>query len=159
MKRGTLKLETGVKARLRVIVVAVLLLAPFVFLMGVGTYHLWTTGWSFVAWWPMALSITAAYGLGWYWTRRARGVLPNTGVAEPPGYWTERDRKAWAIVEGRAADLTAPTVDQFADSKRYADEAIGLALDVARVYAPDATDPFGSRCRRSSPAPSWWPTT
>src|SRR5579883_2417951 len=114
--------------RARVALVAVLFLAPFVFLTGVGVYHLWTTGWSFVAYWPMALSMTTAYALGWYWTRRARGVLPDTGVAEPPGYWTDRDREGWKIVEARTAALTAPTADQLADTKRYADEAIALAL-------------------------------
>src|SRR5438067_2519779 len=68
----------------RILAVTFLFLAPFVFMMGVGGYHLYSTGWGFVAWWPMALSITAAYGLAWYWTRKSGGVLPITGVAEAP---------------------------------------------------------------------------
>jgi predicted GTPase len=129
--------------KLRIVLVAILFAAPFAFMMGVGGYHLYATGWSYYAWWPMAVSMTVAYVLAWSWTRQSRGVLPKTGVAEPPGYWTDRDRDAWKIVEAKAATLTAPTADELADTRRYADEAIALALEIARIYAPSATDPFG----------------
>jgi uncharacterized protein len=127
----------------RLIAVAVLALAPFVFLISVGSYHLYATGWGFIAWWPMMACFALAYLLGWRWTRRTRAqLLPDTGIAEPPATWTDRDRAAWRVVESRAAAVTSITVEQVADARRYADTAIDLALDVARVYRPDATDPF-----------------
>jgi membrane protein implicated in regulation of membrane protease activity len=56
--------------RNRILILMALVLAPFVFLVGVGTYHLWITGWTLIVWWPMAACLTAAYGLSWYWTRK-----------------------------------------------------------------------------------------
>lgn len=128
----------------RMLAVAGLALLPFLFLMGVGSYHLYSTGWGFIAWWPMAACLALAYGLGWYWTRRSKTrLLPDTGIVDPPNIWTDRDRQAWKIVERRADAITNVTADQLGDAHRYADMAISLALEVARVYNPGATDPFG----------------
>ncbi len=128
----------------RLIAVALLSLAPFVFLIGVGSYHLYSTGWGFLAWWPMMGCFALAYFFGWRWTRGSRAkLLPDTGVADPPATWTDRDRQAWRVVEARAAAIKSITVEEVADAHRYADTAISLALDVARVYRPDAADPFG----------------
>ena len=131
-------------SRLRILLLAFLAAAPFVFLMGVGSYHLWETRWNWIAWWPMAASLTLAYLLGWRWTRkRANRLLPGTGTDQAPMHWTDRDRAAWQVVEARAAAVERVTSEQMADANRYAAEAIALALDVARVYKPGATDPFG----------------
>ena len=71
--------------KLRILAIAILFAAPFLFLMGAGSYHLWESGWLFAAWWPMALCLTVAYGLLWYWTRRrSKTLLPDTGHEEPP---------------------------------------------------------------------------
>ncbi|WP_149108708.1 GTPase family protein [Limnoglobus roseus] len=129
--------------RTRIIVLAVLVFAPFVFLMGAGSYHLWITGWTFIVWWPMAACLAAAYGLGWYWTRRRRNILPNTGVDSPPEIWTDRDAEAWKLVEKKAGEVTRITADEMADPKRYSDIAIALSLEIAQVYNPGAADPFG----------------
>jgi len=61
-----------------------LFLAPWLFLAGVGSYHLWSTGWLFWAWWPMFLAFGLAYLLAWHWTRR-RKLLPDTDTP-PPNY-------------------------------------------------------------------------
>lgn len=128
----------------RILALVALALAPFLFLVCVGSYHLYVTGWGFIAWWPMAACLALAYGLGWYWTRRSKAkLLPDTGIADPPTTWTDRDRQAWKIVERRAASITNVTAEQLADAHRYADTAISLALEVAQVYNPGATDPFG----------------
>jgi predicted GTPase len=127
--------------KLRIAIVLLLALAPVVFLDGVGAYHLWDHGWSFTAYWPMAACWLAAYLLGRYWTRRRKPAEPAS--VPTPGYWTERDKRAWAIVEARAAAIPPLTADQFGDLNRYAADAQTLALDVARVYKPDAADPFG----------------
>jgi predicted GTPase len=127
--------------KLRIAVVTVLALAPVVFLCGVGMYHLWDRGWSFVAYWPMAACWLAAYLLGRYWTRR-RPPAEEPSLP-PPGYWTDRDKRAWQIVEAHAAAIPVLSAEQFGDLNRYAADAQELALKVARVYKPDAADPFG----------------
>ncbi len=134
---------TPAMIKLRVALVLGLAAAPIVFLAGVGSYHLYDRGWSFVSYWPMTACWLAAYFLGWYWVRRIRRPLP-TGQGEPvPNYWTDRDQRAWQVVERVALNTPAPTNDQMADLTRYAAEAQALALEVARIYKPDALDPFG----------------
>jgi predicted GTPase len=124
----------------RIAVVTLLALAPVVFLAGVGMYHLWDRGWSFTAYWPMAVCWLAAYLLGRYWTRRR----PAAATSRPtPEYWTDRDQAAWKIVETHAGAVPALTAEQFGDLNRYAADAQELALQVARVYKPSAADPFG----------------
>lgn len=131
--------------KFRVAAVTVLALAPVAFLAGVGTYHLWDRGYSFPAWAGMAVCFLAAYGLAWYWTRKGslRSALPSTGPETAPGYWTDRDREAWKLVEAHAASAEGLTAEQMADSNRYAADANELALKVARVYVPGAANPFG----------------
>lgn len=127
----------------RLVIILTLGLLPLIFLICVGSYHLYTSGWGFYAWWPMMACLALAYFLGWRWTRLKHAkLLPDTGIPNPPTTWTERDRTAWRIVEARAASVKSITVDQIADAHRYADEAIALAQDIAKVYNPGATDPF-----------------
>jgi predicted GTPase len=127
--------------KLKAAVLVILSLAPVVFLVGVGMYHLYDRGWSFTAYWPMAACWLAAYVLGWYWTRRAKKA-PTEG--EPlPGYWTDRDKAAWELVEAHAAQVKELTPDEFGDLNRYSADAQDLALQIARVYKPTASDPFG----------------
>ena len=132
---------TGIKWRIGVVLT--LALAPVVFLVCVGFYHLWDRGWSFWAWIPMAVCFIAAYSLGWYWTRRRRVVNTAEGTDPPPEYWTARDRAAWELVEVHAAATAKLTPDQMADFDRYAHDAKNLALKVARAYHPNTNDPFG----------------
>jgi hypothetical protein len=133
-------------AKWRVGVAAGIYLLPVLFLCGVGAYHLYATGWSFAAWGGMIACFLLAYALTWYWTRKgSRAVLPNPTYDDPLNYWTDRDREAWKAVEGFAAESTPFAASDLDDPnllKRYADEAQSLALAVARVYRPGATDPF-----------------
>lgn len=131
-------------SRARILLIAALVLLPFAFLAVVGSVHLWTTGWMFYAWWPMAACLTLGYGLGWYWTRRGRsGLLPKSGVERPFDYWTDRDRAAWKLVEARAGAVQGVTVADIENPDRYTREAMALALEIARIYKPNAADPFG----------------
>jgi predicted GTPase len=128
--------------QLRIAVVLILAFAPVVFLVGVGFYHLWDAGWSFVTYWPMAACWLAAYLRGAYWSRRRKPTA--AGAGEPtPNYWTDRDKQAWQLVEAHIAEIHAMSAEQFSDLKRYAADAQTLALSVARVYQPSAPDPFG----------------
>lgn len=134
---------TGIKTR--VCIVTALGLTPVVFLTGVGVYHLYDTGWSYIAYWPMAASFFASYALAWYWTRRKTitpDTLPDTGE-KPAEYWTDRDREAWKLVESHAIAAGNRTTDDMADFQQYAKDAEELALKITRLYHPSAKDPFG----------------
>ena len=130
--------------RLKIGIVTALMVAPFVFLIGVGSYHLYQTGWSFIAWWPMAACFALAYLLAWWWARSQSKQL-NAAIADDdlPTYWTERDRAAWQQVAKYVSSAPPLAPEQTADLRRYADDGQKLALMVARIYKPDAVDPFG----------------
>lgn len=130
-------------AKLRIGVVAFLFLAPVLFLLGAGAYHLWVSGYAFLAWWPMALCFLAAYGLAWHWTRRRKTLMLPKKLIETPNYWTERDRDAWALVQSYSESVAPLGADDLSDMTRYAADAKALVERIAGVYRPGAKDPFG----------------
>src|SRR5262245_23207615 len=128
-------------SRWRLIVLGVLIAAPFVFLLGYGSYQLWLSGWSFWVWWPMTASLALAYLLGWHWQRKQRllGLDFN-----PPLHWTDRDRQAWLLVEARAKAAAKLDPDKLSAVPFYIETAEQIALELARFYHPKAQDPIGS---------------
>lgn len=131
--------------KLKVAVVGSLAFAPVIFLCGVGMYHLYDTGWSYIAYWPMILCFLGSYICAWYWTRRPRTpaeAVPDTGE-RPADYWTDRDREAWKLVESHAVGAGRLSQDEMLDLQRAAKDAEELALKVSQLYHPGATDPFG----------------
>ena len=130
-------------AKLRIATVATLMLAPFVFLLGVGLYHIWEAGYTFMAWWPMALCFLAAYALAWHWTRRKNTLLMPKTKIDAPNYWTDRDREAWAVVQVYSESVPPLAADDLSDMTRYAADAKVLVERVAAIYRPGAKDPFG----------------
>src|SRR5688500_7544265 len=125
--------------RFRLFVLILLFTAPFAFLMGAGGYHLWETGWMVYAWIPMFLCFAVAYFLAWRWTKR--NSLPPTD-AEPPVYWTDRDKLAWEKVVEKAKSFDKITTEQLENPKHYTELALDLAKQVAEHYNPGAPDPF-----------------
>jgi predicted GTPase len=124
--------------RFRLILLAVLFLLPFAVLVGVGSYHLWHTGYLWV-WWPLLATFALTYFLAYRWTR-GRGLPPT--APPPPGYWTDRDTAAWQKVEAKAKSYQAVSLDQISNAKHYTDLALDLAAQVGAVYNPDSEDPF-----------------
>src|SRR5262249_37275236 len=129
-------------SRWRIILVAVLLLAPFVFLAGVGSYYLWLQGLGYSLWWPMAGCLMLGYLLAWYWQHRQKLLKPVDDV--PRIHWTDRDRQAWKLVEARAKAGAQLDAEQLSDLNFYVDTAKEMALELARFYHPNAQDPVGS---------------
>ena len=125
--------------RFRLFLLILLFTAPFVFLMGAGGYHLWETGWMVWAWIPMFVCFVLAYFLAWRWTKRQN--LPPT-EAEPPGYWTDRDKLAWEKVVEKAKSFEKITTEQLESPKHYSELALDLAKQVGEIYNPGAPDPF-----------------
>lgn len=129
-------------AHWRVGVVLVLIAFPVIFLVGTGSYFLWKEGLSFYLWWPMAGAMGLGYLLGWYWHRK-RQLLPSVDLS-PSLHWTERDRQAWQLIEARAK--SAETIDpaKLIEINFYTDTAQEMAIELARFYHPQASDPLGS---------------
>jgi uncharacterized protein len=125
--------------RFRLFILILLFTAPFVFLMGAGGYYLWETRLMVWAWIPMFLCFVVAYFLAWRWTKRHN--LPPTD-AEPPLYWTDRDKLAWEKVAEKAKSFEKVTTEQLENPKHYADLALDLAKQVGEIYNPGAPDPF-----------------
>jgi predicted GTPase len=124
----------------RIALVAALFLAPWVFLIGVGSYHLWDRGWWFWAWWPMFLTFGLGYFLAYRWTR-GKGLLPDTDHP-PPNYWTDRDKAAWGLVQQKAKGYEQVSAEELGNPRHYTDIALDLAEQVAAIYAPGGDSPL-----------------
>lgn len=129
-------------SRWRVAVLLALFLAPFLFLMAMGSYHLWERGWTFMAWWPMALCITASTLLAWYWQRRKQ-LLPKMDFSQIP-HGSERDQEAWKLVAERATAAEALPPERYGEPSFYLESGQALALELAKFYHPEAKDPYGN---------------
>lgn len=139
----------------RLTVIAVLIAAPLLFLMGYGSYQLWRSGLSFWVWWPMMASLALAYLLGWYWQKKQKLLRVDF---QPELHWTDRDQEAWRLVEQHKAAENVPS-DKLLQLTFYAEVAQEMALELARFYHPCAKDPLSSlTSRKSSPSSSWPPT-
>jgi predicted GTPase len=128
--------------KLRGTIVFLLAVLPVAFVSVVGMYHLWATGWSFVAYWPMAACFLGAYGLGWYWSKGLRRNAADAEVEPPAVYWTDLDRRAWEAVETTIAAMPPVPSAELTELSRYAEQTQQLARVVAAVYRPGQADPF-----------------
>ncbi len=127
--------------RLRLFAIAALIVAPLLFYMGAGAYHLFETGWTFYVWWPTALCFGAAYFLGWQAARR----LKNRADAQPADpHWTDRDKLAWGVVQGRVEKSAEFDVDALTQPRFYYDTAEAMAKELSVIYRPGATDSIGA---------------
>jgi predicted GTPase len=125
----------------RVAVLAFLIAAPFLFLVGYGSYSLWMEGWSIWVGWAMLASMCLAYILGWQW-QRAHKLLKIDFT--PELHWTDRDKEAWKLVEARARAASKVNPDKLLQINYYSEVAQEMALELARFYHPNAQDPFSS---------------
>ena len=125
--------------RNRIIILGLLVALPIGFLLGVGFYHLWETGWFFWAWWPMMACIAASYILAWRWQKQMRREIADEAA---PLHYTDRDELAWKKIEERIRNTDKVTVEELSGLQLYVDEAQGMAKELAAIYHPEATDPI-----------------
>jgi uncharacterized protein len=128
-------------SRWRIAILVGLVCLPVLFLVGVGGYALWHSGWAFYVWWPMAGCLAVAYFLGWYWHRKRR--LVEHVEFTPPRHFTGRDAQAWQLVQARAEAAARVDPDKLSDPPFYLETAQEMALELARFYHPKAEDPVG----------------
>src|SRR5262245_452962 len=119
-----------------------LVAAPVLFLAGTGGWWLWSQGWMFWVWWPMAGCLATAYTLGAFWQRRAR--LVQSPHFDNPARGTARDQQAWELIGSRARTFKEIDPKQLVQFQFYINTAQEMALELARFYSPDARDPVGS---------------
>jgi predicted GTPase len=129
-------------SRWRIVLVGLLIAAPFAALAGFGSYFLWSHNLWLVVGWPLTLLVVAGYVLGWYWQRKNRLLKPVDFT--PPLRWTDRDREAWKLVQAHAEAAVRGDPDRFQGVAFYAETAQKLALELARFYHPGAADPVGA---------------
>src|SRR5438045_956434 len=113
----------------RLVVLALLLLAPVLALLGFGSWFLWERKWWFYAWWPLAGCLSLASLLAWRWQRKRR--LLSIDYDSLP-HWTERDQQAWQLVEARARAGEQVAADQFSDLNFYLQVSQEMALELAQ---------------------------
>jgi len=129
-------------SRVRLLILVVLFLAPPLFMMSMGAYHLWAAGHGFLAWWPMALCMATGYLLLYRWTRSKKYLLPDTGT-DPLEYWTDRDRAAWKKVHAKAESYLSISPMQLSDPQHYAKVSVDLLQQVGELYNPGQENPVG----------------
>jgi predicted GTPase len=127
-------------SRWRVFVVVGLILSPLLFFSGAGSYFLWVHGWSFLVWWPLALCMALGYILGWYW--QSKHLLLHPPTTTPLHHWTERDKRAWQLVQAEAEKGASLPLDTLSDLDHYWTQAKELAAKIAALYHPGVDDPI-----------------
>jgi predicted GTPase len=130
-------------SRWRIAVMAILIIGPFAFLAAVGSYYVWwEKPWGWPVWVPMTVCMALGWFLGWYWQRKKVLLRPMAFQASP--HHTERDAKAWKVVEARALAATKIDPDKLVDPQFYLAEAQAMAQELAVFYHPTAKDPVGN---------------
>ena len=129
-------------SRWRIGVVLALVVLPFLFLAAVGSYELWQAGLSLIVWWPMIACVTLGYLLGVYWQRKR--LLLYAVDMTPPEHATERDKKAWELVEARARAASKLDSDKLSNPQHYLEVGQEMAKELAVFYHPNTADLIGA---------------
>jgi predicted GTPase len=127
-------------SRWRIILVLLLIAAPFLCLAVLGSWYLWRERLMLLVWWPLFGLSVLGYFLAWYWQRRKRLLRPIDFT--PPLEWTQRDREAWALVETRARAAGQLDPARLVDLNCYLDTAREMAVELGRFYHPGPADPL-----------------
>jgi predicted GTPase len=128
-------------SRWRIVLVAAFLAIPFVVLAGLGSYFLMTLPWGFLYWWGVVAVMALGYGLAVYWQSKRQLLKPVDFT--PPIHWTERDQKAWKLVEARAHAAPKVEVARLTDPQHFLAVGQEMAQELAAFYHPGARDPVG----------------
>jgi len=128
-------------SRWRIGVVVGFVILPFIVLAGLGSWYLWTEveNGTVKVWLPLSLLMGVGYLLGWYWQRK--NLLLRPPDLAPPTLSTERDQKAWKLIEARAQAAAQLDVDTLSEPDHFLHTALELAKELAAFYYPKSTNP------------------
>lgn len=127
--------------RWRIILLAVLLSAPFAFLTAYGAWEMWWSGWMFWFGWIMLASTALGVYLAHRWQAARKLLKVDTEVSM---HWTRRDEQAWELVKARAEAAKELDQDKLSDVHFYLDTGKQMALELAQFYNPKVTDPISA---------------
>lgn len=126
-------------SRWRLILVWILLILPWLIIIGFGSYALWRIGWTQWIWLPIAICWGSALILMRRWRTRWK-VLTSPKAKQVP-HWTPRDRDAWELVEKRARGGDDLDQERLLRPQMYFDLALEMAAEIAAIYHPKSSDP------------------
>ncbi len=126
--------------RWRLILIAVLVLLPFVLLVGIGLWMAVQSGhWLWLSW-----MMPVSWGAAWLFLRSSRQQelpLPEIGSRI---HWTPQDQAAAAIITAEQSRVGEASAEQLINPEFYQQLTIDLATKLARHYHPKSTDLLGS---------------
>jgi predicted GTPase len=115
---------------------------PFLALAGIGSYYLFLLPWGWLYWWAVVLCMAGGAVLASYWQSKRQLLKPVDFT--PPVHWTERDQKAFRLVEARAQAAEKVDPAKLIDPHHYLAVGQEIAQELAAFYHPGAKDPVGN---------------
>jgi len=128
-------------SRWKLMVVAVLSLLPVLLFAGFGAVALYRSGQWFWLWWTLPVCWGLGSLLARTWSRDLRLSLPSFDDT----HWTSQDHAAAALIQAEQAKIDTIPAEELTNPQFYAQLTQNLALNLARHYHPEATDPLGQR--------------
>ena len=125
----------------RSIVLTLLISLPVLIFAAVGGYAIWENGNLNWIWWLMTGCGLAAWLVAMFWKPQPTSSQKSHQLAEPT-HWTPRDRQAAELVREYQQRVESLSTDELTDPHFYLTQVQSLALDLARLYHPNAADPF-----------------
>ena len=125
----------------RSIVLASLIGLPVLVFSAVGGYAIRQSGSFDWVWWLMSGCGLAAWGVSRIWPARPPSSRTQHHLA-PPEHWTPRDQDAAQVIRDYQLQVESHSAEELTDPHFYLRQVQSLAMDLARLYHPQATDPL-----------------
>lgn len=125
----------------RSLVLAVLIALPALVFAVVGGYAIWQNGTLGWVWWLMTGCAVVASGIAFVWRPTPIAQQQRHQLQDSP-HWTPRDREAARIVREYQLRVDSFSMGELTDAHFYLSQVQSLAVEMARLYHPKATDPL-----------------
>lgn len=125
----------------RSLVLGGLILLPLLIYLVVGGYAIVQIESLWWIWWLMTGCSVAAWGLSRLWPAGETSARPQHQLDESR-HWTPRDREAAQVIREYQQRVESLTAAELTDPHFYLQQTQSLALDLAKIYHPKASDPL-----------------
>jgi predicted GTPase len=125
----------------RSMVLAALIGLPVLLYAAVGGYAIWQSGSFGWVWWLMTGCGLAAWGVSRIWPARPTSSRTQHHLSAPQ-HWTPRDQDAAQVIRDYQLRVESHSAEELTDPQFYLRQVESLAMDLARLYHPQATDPL-----------------